>query len=273
LNITSGAGNQVLDVIYNGTSLTEFGSLGVDPTGLGTVTNVESVTANLGGGIDSLDYDGSTAAVTVNLGAGTASGFTSIANIEEVAGGEGNDSLTGSAGGNIIWGEGGNDTIIGGADADDLNGGAGADSINTGAANDNQVDIIQYFAADEFGDTITNFDANGGVGSEDEVVFVDALNTAYDDGTADDNFTFVTGAAGGGTTNATVGQGNGDAEALLLTNGVTTANLTNLAAVSAAINTEFVIGGTANGEDAVLVVDATGSTNFGVYQWLVRRPV
>ena len=45
-------------------------------------------------------------------------------------------------------------------------------------------------------------------------------------------------------------------------------NLTNLGLVSAAINTEFNIGGTANGEDAVLVVDASGSNNFGVYQWI-----
>jgi Ca2+-binding RTX toxin-like protein len=274
LIISAAAGDQVLDVLYDGISLTDFGSIGLD-LALGTVTGVEQVTANLGGGVDTLDYAGSTAAVTINLGAGTASGFTSIAGIEEISGGAGNDSLTGSAGGNVIWGEGGNDTIIGGADADDLNGGAGADSIDTGAADDNQDDIIQYFAANEFGDTITNFDATGGVGIEDQVVFVDALNTAYDDGRADDNFLFVTGTAGGATTNATVGQGNGDAEALLLNNGVTAANLTNLAAVSAAINTEFnfINGGVANGEDAVLVVDASGNAaaggnNFGVYQWI-----
>jgi RTX calcium-binding nonapeptide repeat (4 copies) len=266
LSITAGGGEQVLDVLYDGTSLTEFGSIGLDDV-RGTVTGVESVTANLGGGIDSLDYAGSTGNLTVDLGAGTASGFTSIAGIEEVAGGAGDDTLTGDGLGNIIWGEGGNDTINGGGGADDLAGGIGSDIIDTGAVNDNEDDFIQYFAANEFGDTIINFDATGGAG-EDVVVFLEALNTAYDDGNNNDNFLFVTGNAGGGTTAATVGQGNGDAEALLLLNGVAAGNLSNLGLVSAAINTEFVIGGTNNGEDALLVVDASGSNNFGVYQWI-----
>ena len=206
-------------------------------------------------------------------------GLASLANTQNVTGTGQADTLTGSnavnilnggAGADTINGDSGNDTIIGGADADDLNGGTGADSIDTGAADDNEDDIIHYFAVGEFGDTITNFDATGGVGSEDQVVFVDALNTAYDDGNNDNDFLFVTGTAGGATTNATVGQANGNAEALLLINGVTAGNLTNLAAVSTAINAEFQFGGggVANGEDAVLVVDATGSNNFGVYQWI-----
>ena len=49
------------------------------------------------GGTDTLTYAGTTADVTVNLATGTASGFASIAGIENVTGGSGNDTLTGSA--------------------------------------------------------------------------------------------------------------------------------------------------------------------------------
>ena len=97
-------------------------------------------------------------------------------------------------------------------------------------------------------------------------------NGFLDDGTSDNNFTFVTGTAGNvGTTNATVGQAGGNAEALLLINGVLAADLTNLSVIATAINAEFVIngvGGATNGEDALLVVDASDGNSFGVYQWI-----
>ena len=68
LNITGTAGHNVLDVVYDGTALTTFEG--------GTVTQVEAGTANLWGGTDTLSYIGTSAAVTVDLTAGTASGFT-----------------------------------------------------------------------------------------------------------------------------------------------------------------------------------------------------
>src|SRR5207253_2762393 len=73
LTITGLAANETLNVVFNGTALTTVEN--------GTVTGVESVTANLGGGTDTLNYGATTAAVTVNLAAGTASGFAVIANI------------------------------------------------------------------------------------------------------------------------------------------------------------------------------------------------
>ena len=124
LNITGTAGNDTLDVIYNGTALTSVEG--------GAVTGVEAVTTDLlgqpVGGSDALSYAGTTAAVTVNLTAGIASGFGSIANIENVTGGSGNDTLTGDANANTLNGGLGDDTFIAtvGDGNDSYNGGGTA---------------------------------------------------------------------------------------------------------------------------------------------------
>ena len=60
-------------------------------------TNVESVTADLRGGANALSYGATTGPVTVNLATGMASGFLSIADIQNVTGGSGDDLLTGDA--------------------------------------------------------------------------------------------------------------------------------------------------------------------------------
>lgn len=281
LAITGAANNDVLDVVFAGGAITGFEG--------GTVTGVESITANLGGNADTISYAASTAAVTVNLAAGTASGFTSIASILNAVGGSGNDTLTGTAGNNTLdggagvdtlnggagadtlLGGDGNDILNGGADADVFIGGAGADTIDSGAANDNVQDIFRFSAVGDFGDTVNNFDANNGAATDDRIEFTGALNTAWDDGNNNDNFLFGTGNGAGGTVNVTVGQGNGDIEALLLTGvggeGVTTANLGNAALVSAAFNAEFAITA-ANGEDALLVINDTNGNSFSLWQWV-----
>lgn len=75
-------------------------------------------------GVNTLDYSHSTAGVTVDLGAGTATdgwgGTDSISNFSVVVGSSHNDSLTGGTG---------NDTLNGGKGLDSLTGGAGADSF------------------------------------------------------------------------------------------------------------------------------------------------
>ncbi len=122
LIITGTAANNTLDVVFNGSELTNFEG--------GTLVNVESVSADmLGNGAagDTLSYVGTTAAVTVNLGASAASGFTSIANIENVTGGSGIDTLIGSLGVNTLSGGDGADTLTGGAGADTVNGDGGND--------------------------------------------------------------------------------------------------------------------------------------------------
>ncbi|SEL16852.1 Ca2+-binding protein, RTX toxin-related [Roseivivax marinus] len=94
-----------------------------------------------GTGIDWLDYGSSAAPVSVDLGAGTASGGDATGDvlaggIENLAGSAGGDALTGDAGANTILGRGGDDTIAGGGGADSLDGGDGADSLLGGAGND-----------------------------------------------------------------------------------------------------------------------------------------
>ena len=145
LNITAGNANDRLDVIFDGTRIIEVQG--------GAVTSIESITAALGGNAgagDTLSYDPAgagvtTAGVTVNLGAGTASGFTSVSQIENVIGGDGNDTLTGDNGANTLTGGAGNDTLEGGLGADTLSGNAGddtfvgfagADTVNGGANTD-----------------------------------------------------------------------------------------------------------------------------------------
>ena len=129
INGSSGGGNDTLDVIYSGGALiTGFEG--------GTVAGVETINANLNGGTDTLSYIGSTSGVTVNLATSSASGFSSISNIENVTGGDGGDTLTGSSGVNVLNGGGGNDTLDGGGGNDELAGGGGADVLTGGAGTD-----------------------------------------------------------------------------------------------------------------------------------------
>jgi Ca2+-binding RTX toxin-like protein len=108
----------------------------------GTLVNVESVMLDLGDNPigfeewDGLIYAGTMEAVTVNLAIGTATGFTSIAGVEYVFGGSGNDALTGDAYHNILAGGDGLDTLTGGDGFDSLDGGDGADSLDGGAGDD-----------------------------------------------------------------------------------------------------------------------------------------
>jgi RTX calcium-binding nonapeptide repeat (4 copies) len=75
-----------------------------------------------GAGTDTLDYGLSNAAVTINLGAGTAAGGhadgDTIAQFERVLGSAFNDVLTGSAAANLFAGGGGADVMAGGAGKD-----------------------------------------------------------------------------------------------------------------------------------------------------------
>ena len=122
-----GSTNEFLDVTYNGTSLTLVE--------LGAVTDVEAVTANMLGGVDSLTYTSPTAAVSVDLTTGLASGFTSIAGIENVTGGAAGDTIRASGAVNVLAGNGGDDTIIATVDnvADTFAGNAGNNTLDYSA--------------------------------------------------------------------------------------------------------------------------------------------
>jgi hypothetical protein len=75
-----------------------------------------------GGGTNTLDYSFFETAVQVNLPLGTATALGGIANIQNVTGGFGNDTLVGNAAANVLKGGYGRDLLIGGGGADTLDG-------------------------------------------------------------------------------------------------------------------------------------------------------
>jgi Ca2+-binding RTX toxin-like protein len=85
------------------------------------------------GGIDRVSYADATAAVTVNLAAGSATGGAgsdTLATIEQVLGSAFADTLIGNNAANHLEGGDGNDTMTGGAGNDSLIGGAGIDTAD-----------------------------------------------------------------------------------------------------------------------------------------------
>lgn len=97
------------------------------------------------GGVNTLDYSAWSTGVLVNLATGSATGTGAVANVQNVTGGGGNDTLigsaadnvlTGGAGNDVLLGGGGNDTLQGGAGQDLLVGGSGADSLDSGGGED-----------------------------------------------------------------------------------------------------------------------------------------
>lgn len=187
LVLTSGTGNQTLTVVFDGVSLTGFEG--------GSVMNVESVTANLGAGAaDVLLYESTPGGVTVNLALGTASGFTSIAGIENVRSNGGADVLIGGSNNNRLNGQGNNDTIDGGGGSDTLTGGLGVDLLTGGTGND----TFLYLSSADSGttaatrDTITDFEGAGIAGGDLINVFDIDANTGMG---GNQNFTFIGNAA------------------------------------------------------------------------------
>ncbi|TSD87760.1 calcium-binding protein [Mycobacterium sp. KBS0706] len=118
-----------------------------------------------GAGIDTAGYYTSAAGVTVDLGAGTASGGDAagdvLSGIETLSGSNvGNDILTGDAGANKLQGWGGDDVLRGGAGADALEGGAGIDTASyyTGMAGVS-IDLANgTVSGDAAGDTFSSIE-------------------------------------------------------------------------------------------------------------------
>ena len=81
-------------------------------------------TIDAGGGNDTLDYTGDTAAVKANLSNNTATNTGGISNFENLTGGSGNDILVGNSGVNILIGGAGNDILIGEGGGDTFDSGA-----------------------------------------------------------------------------------------------------------------------------------------------------
>ncbi|MDQ0136605.1 T1SS-143 domain-containing protein [Neorhizobium galegae] len=123
----NGTGNSdTLNVVVSNGIITQFAG--------GTVQDVENIALDMwgeGSTGDTLNYSGtaSTEDITVDLAAGTATGFDYIVDVENVTGGDGNDTLTGTSETNTLIGGAGNDTFTGGAGADTLTGNTGADTF------------------------------------------------------------------------------------------------------------------------------------------------
>ncbi len=97
------------------------------------------------GGTNTLDYSTFGAAgVTVNLGAGTATGTGGVANFQDVIGSAGNDTITGSGAVNVLGGGNGNDSLDGGAGIDQLEGGAGNDTYTIDDAGEAVVEVSRH---------------------------------------------------------------------------------------------------------------------------------
>jgi len=92
-----------------------------------------------------VDYETSPAAVSVNLGAGTATGWgnDTLVNVTMVWGSKFDDTLVGSARDDGIWADAGNDTISGLGGMDDLEGGPGNDTLDGGTG----LDLVDFYDA------------------------------------------------------------------------------------------------------------------------------
>lgn len=133
-----------------------------------------------GGGSDTADYSDASSWLSItleNVGntiveAGDL-GQDTLINIENLIGGDGNDTLTGNQEANILkGGEGdnqlfggdGNDTLIGGSTCDIIEGGEGNDRLFGGGGADTLTggggaDTFFYSSTGDFGDSITDFTA------------------------------------------------------------------------------------------------------------------
>jgi len=133
--LNGGAGN---DSLIGGVGNNTYSFPATTALGSDTITEVEA------GGIDIIDFTGTTVAVNVNLSATTAQRVNSNLNlslsannvIENVTGGTGSDRITGNTLNNTLNGGNGNDQLQGLAGNDILWGGAGNDILSGGSGND-----------------------------------------------------------------------------------------------------------------------------------------
>ncbi|MGJ4894650.1 VCBS domain-containing protein [Bradyrhizobium oligotrophicum] len=163
-------GTSSQDLIY----VTVAGGVITDVNGT-KLSNIEAVTADLGSSSsDTLTYITSED-VTVNLGAGTATGFSSIANIERVTGGSGDDILIGSSAVNAINGGDGDDIIRGGGGNDTIDGGAGIDLLDFSDATAGITFTLTQSSSNTTGPTLS------GIGQDTYKNMEGVIGSAYDD--------------------------------------------------------------------------------------------
>ncbi|KAA1421678.1 calcium-binding protein [Nocardioides humilatus] len=131
-----------------------------------------------GGGVDTVSYLGRTSGISASINAlfddGAAGEGDQIrANVESLAGSNGDDVLTGAAAANTLLGNGGNDKLDGRGGDDIVRGGPGDDQfIETTAANG----ADSYFGDDGF-DTVTYLGRTAGVSVTKDALANDGANS------------------------------------------------------------------------------------------------
>jgi Ca2+-binding RTX toxin-like protein len=138
--LTGGFGDDSLD-----------GGAGNDTYQFSAGWGLDTITADTSG-TDTVDFTGTTAALTIQLTSSGSDEVTDGANtvnwssdvIENAMGGSGNDTVTGNSAANRLTGAGGNDTLDGGSGADTLLGGTGNDIYTV----DNVGDVVTENAAE-----------------------------------------------------------------------------------------------------------------------------
>ena len=120
---------------------------------------------------DTADFAESPAAVTASLVSNTATGEGSdtLANVENLAGSNFNDTLTGSDGNSFLSGKGGADSINGSGGADRLYGDGGSDTVRGGAGNDSVIGSTgsDMLFGDDGDDVVNSRDSTSGNDSLD----------------------------------------------------------------------------------------------------------
>ena len=203
--IDGGAGNEFFDGDPGNDTIN--GGPGFDRLGSGSTADGAD-TFNGGTETDSVDYRSRTNAVTVSANGvaddGEAGEGDNLgADVEQLTGGQGNDTISGSSsaggsiqgdvGNDVITGGSGNDSIGGGAGNDTINGGAGNDSINGGAgtdtvdggAGDDEIASSTFDGQDVYRGGSGNDRANYSGGTSGPVVV--SLDGVANDGGADEN--------------------------------------------------------------------------------------
>ncbi|OWJ69229.1 calcium-binding protein [Inquilinus limosus] len=180
--ITNITGSAFIDYLYGDASNnTILGLDGADVIRGGAGAD----TIDGGDGPDFANYQGSSAAVNVNLLAnvntgGDAAGDT-LVNIEHLYGSSFDDTLTGESGRNIIGGELGDDTLVGNGGDDSLSGEAGDDNLDGGDGSDR---LVGGDGIDTIHGGIGNDSIDAGTG--DDIVFGDDGNDSIVGGAGDD---------------------------------------------------------------------------------------
>lgn len=219
-NVIGGSGNDIINgsasdnALYggggndslagNGNTDTVYGDAGND-----SVTMGASDIMHGGSGTDTASFTYTSSNLTISLDgvSNDTNGMNAGTDVENIASGGGNDTLTGNANANSLVGGSGNDVLNGVDGNDSLNGGLGADTFNGGTG----LDTADYGARSENLLVQINNNADDGAANENDNVKTDVENliggTGHDMliGSAEDNTI-----SGGGGNDDLAGNGNAD---------------------------------------------------------------